>query len=167
MKTSTYSCSSPFFWIAIAVAILASTRQTGVVISQNITDDTSNNNVTTTIDDNDTGDDDGFPEDMTTIMPSYPGGPINSPSGTWAVVPAPNEPATAPIQSVPNPTEVPVAAPVVDDISAPSETQPSEVVQPVFEAPVAPAPISGAAIQLRTKASMVVVAAAVVAIAAL
>jgi hypothetical protein len=154
MKTSTYT-SSLYLWIGIAVAILTSTR-TGVVLSKNITEDTGN---VTVVDDDTTNDDD----DMTTIMPTYPGGPIDSPTGSWAVVPAPNEPATAPVQNAPNPTEVPVAAPVAQ---APTETQPSEVVQPVFQAPSAPAPISGAA-QLNTKAAVVVVAAAVLTVAAL
>ena len=166
MKTSTYT-SSLYLWIVIAVAILTSTR-TGVVLSQNVTD-TSNVTVVDDIDDDTftTNDD----EDMTTIMPTYAGGPIESPSGSWAVVPAPNEPATAPVQNVPNPTDVPVAAPTVADeapvAQAPSETQPSEVVQPVFESPTAPAPISGAAAQLNTKAAVVAVAAAILVVAAL
>ena len=166
MKTSIYT-SSLYVWIVIAVAILTSTR-TGVVLSQNVTDTSNVTVVDDTDDDTFTTNDD---EDMTTIMPTYAGGPIESPSGSWAVVPAPNEPATAPVQNVPNPTEVPVAAPTVADeapvAQAPSETQPSEVVQPVFESPTAPAPISGAAAQLNKKAAVVAVAAAILVVAAL
>ena len=165
MKTSIYT-SSLYVWIVLAVAILTSTR-TGVVLSQNVTDTSNVTVVDDTDDDTATTDDD---EDMTTIMPTYAGGPIESPSGSWAVVPAPNEPATAPVQNVPNPTEVPVAAPTVAEApvaQAPSETQPSEVVQPVFESPTAPAPISGAAAQINKKTAVLAVAAAILVVAAL
>ena len=76
--------------------------------------------------------------DSRTTMPTYVDGPIGSPSGSWATVPAPNEPVTG--------TNTPTVAVTPTPTFKEGDTidiAPSDIAQPIFEAPIAPAPISG------------------------
>ena len=76
--------------------------------------------------------------DLRTTMPTYVGGPIGSPSGSWATVPAPNEPVTGTTK----PTLAVTPTPTFKEGDT-TDIAPSDIAQPIFEAPIAPAPISG------------------------
>lgn len=117
----------------------------------------SEENVTSTeIDDVDV--DVEMPEDEFTSMPSPVYGAIGSPSGNWASV-LTYAPTIAPVVAVP--TE----APSFKEGDASVAAAPGDIVQPLFQSPVAPPPISGSA--RSATASLFAVAVAVVVVAAL